>query len=64
LFQKCCRYILKQSAFTQNAKWEELLKMTEESVDINNISQKQFLDLVIKAQKLYAPPKKKKVTGF
>ena len=56
--------ILKQSAFTQNAKWEELLKMTEESVDVNNISQKQFLDLVIKAQKLYAPPKKKKVTGF
>jgi len=56
--------ILKQSAFTQNAKWEELLKMTEESVDVNNISQKNFLDLVIKAQKLYAPPKKKKVTGF
>jgi Ca-activated chloride channel family protein len=56
--------ILKQSAFTQNAKWEELLKLTEESVDVNNISQKQFLDLVIKAQKLYAPPKKKKVTGI
>jgi hypothetical protein len=52
--------ILKQSAFTQNAKWEELLKMTEESIDSNNLSQKQFLDLVIKAQKLYAPPKKKK----
>lgn len=54
--------MLKQSDFTLNAKWEDLIKMTEESLDGNNTSQKQFLDLVIKAQKLYAPPKKKKMS--
>jgi Ca-activated chloride channel family protein len=56
--------ILKQSDFTSNAKWEDLIKMTEESIDGNNLLQKQFLDLVIKAQKLYSPPKKKKMIGF
>jgi len=56
--------ILKQSDFTPNAKWEDLIKMIEESIDGNNLVQKQFLDLVIKAQKLYSPPKKKKMIGF
>lgn len=56
--------ILKQSDFTPNAKWEDLIKMTEESIDGNNLLQKQFLDLVFKAQKLYSPPKKKKMIGF
>jgi Ca-activated chloride channel homolog len=56
--------LLKQSDFTPNTKWEDVIKLTEESIEGSNPTQKQFLDLVIKAQKLYAPPKKKKNIGF
>lgn len=55
---------LKQSDYIPNMKWEDLIKMIQLSTDYTSNLQKQFLDLVIKAQKIYAPPKKKKMMGF
>jgi len=55
---------LKQSEYIQNMKWEDLISMIQRCVDYSNSLQKQFLDLVIEAQKIYAPPKKKKILGF
>lgn len=52
--------LLRNSEYTKNASWTDLVSMTEKSADLNNKLQKEFLDLVLKAQKLYAPVKKKK----
>ena len=52
--------LLRHSEYTRNVGWPELVSMTESSVDLTNNLQKEFMDLVLKAQKLYAPVKKKK----
>jgi len=53
--------LLRNSEYTRNASWADLVSITEKSADLNNNLQKEFLDLVLKAQKIYAPLKKKKL---
>jgi Ca-activated chloride channel family protein len=55
---------LKQSDYIQNMKWEDLISMIQRSTDYSNTLQKQFVELVMEAQKIYAPAKKKKIFGF
>jgi Ca-activated chloride channel homolog len=52
--------LLRNSEHTKNVSWSDLVSMTEGSSDLNNPLQKEFLDLVVKAQKIYSPLKKKK----
>jgi Ca-activated chloride channel family protein len=52
--------LLRNSEYTKNVGWNELVIMTQASVDTSNLLQKEFLELVLKAQKIYAPLKKKK----
>ena len=53
--------LLRNSEYTRNASWADLVAITEKSADLNNNLQKEFLDLVLKAQKIYTPLKKKKI---
>jgi Ca-activated chloride channel family protein len=52
--------LLRNSEFTRNVGWPELISITEGSADPTNNLHKEFTELVLKAQKLYAPVKKKK----
>lgn len=52
--------MLRNSEHTRNVSWNDLISITETSADLTNNLQKEFLDLVLKAQRLYAPAKKKK----
>jgi hypothetical protein len=52
--------LLRSSEHTKNVSWNELISITEGSADLTNNLHKEFLDLVMKAQKLYAPAKRKK----
>jgi Ca-activated chloride channel family protein len=51
--------LLRKSDHVRKAGWPELVTLTQESIDASDPLQKEFLDLVLKAQKLYAPAKKK-----
>jgi Ca-activated chloride channel family protein len=51
--------LLRKSEHVKKASWQDLVTLSQESVDVNDPLQKEFLDLVLKAQKLYAPLKKK-----
>jgi len=52
--------MLRNSEYVKNTSWQELLALTAESADQSNNLQKEFNELVIKAQKIYQPLKKKK----
>ena len=52
--------LLRNSEYTRGVGWHELVSMSEGSADLSNNLQKEFMELVLKAQKLYAPVKKKK----
>lgn len=52
--------LLRNSEYTRDVNWQDLVNMTEKSADLSNPLQKEFLDLVLKGQKIYAPLKKKK----
>lgn len=51
---------LKQSKFVKNADWEVIVPIAYQSADPSDYLQKQFLDLLEKAQKIYPEKKKKK----
>ncbi|MGB4772424.1 MAG: von Willebrand factor type A domain-containing protein [Chitinophagaceae bacterium] len=53
--------LLRNSEYTRNASWADLVAITEKSADLTNNLQKEFYDLVLKAQKIYTPLKKKKL---
>ncbi|TAH02852.1 MAG: VWA domain-containing protein [Sphingobacteriales bacterium] len=53
--------LLRNSEYTRNASWTDLVSITEKSADLTNNLQKEFYDLVLKAQKIYTPLKKKKL---
>jgi Ca-activated chloride channel family protein len=53
--------LLRNSEYTRNASWADLVSIAEKSADLNNNLQKEFMDLVLKAQKIYTPLKKKKL---
>lgn len=52
--------IFKQSSFTKNFTFEDVLKIAERSVDNNNTQQVEFLQILQKAEKVYAFKNKKK----
>ncbi|MDP4211014.1 MAG: von Willebrand factor type A domain-containing protein [Bacteroidota bacterium] len=52
--------LLKNSRFVGKASWDELLKMAGASYDINDVSQKEYLQLIEKAKKIYHKTRKKK----
>lgn len=52
--------MLRNSDYVKNMSWQELSTLTAESADQTNNLQKEFYEMVIKAQKIYQPLKKKK----
>jgi Ca-activated chloride channel family protein len=51
--------MLRNSEYVKNMTWQELVNMTYESADQSNNLQKEFYEMVLKAQKIYQPLKKK-----
>ncbi|PWT98060.1 MAG: hypothetical protein C5B52_12865 [Bacteroidetes bacterium] len=52
--------LLRDSPFLKNTSWDDVLNLAKESIDETNPLQKEFLDLVTKAKKIYGVKKKKK----
>jgi Ca-activated chloride channel homolog len=52
--------ILKKSQFMKDVSWDDVNQIASQSFDPNDVSQKEFIDLIDKAKKLYAKQKKKK----
>ncbi len=52
--------LLKNSKFTQQLSWDDVIELASHSYDANEPSQKEFLDLVNQAKRIYAKEKKKK----
>jgi Ca-activated chloride channel family protein len=52
--------MLKQSQYVQGVSWEELYKIAASSANPANLLQKEFVDLIAKARKMYPTLKKKK----
>jgi Ca-activated chloride channel family protein len=54
--------LLRKSEYVKNSSWPALISIAQSAVDTSDKLQKEFLDLVLKGQKIYAPVKKKKPT--
>ena len=52
--------LLKKSKFVQLSTWDDALEIANQSLDPNDVAQKDFIQLIEKAKKLYAKEKKKK----
>lgn len=52
--------LLRSSPHARNANWEQLPQMVKDNMDEANPLHREFYDLVLKAQKIYLPLKKKK----
>lgn len=55
--------LLRKSEYVKNSSWTDLVAITQNAVDTSDKIQKEFLDLVVKAQKIYSPIKKKKTAN-
>jgi hypothetical protein len=51
--------MLRNSDYVKNITWQDLVNMTFESADQSDNLQKEFYEMVVKAQKIYQPIKKK-----
>jgi Ca-activated chloride channel family protein len=51
---------LRSSPYIKNAEWSDIVSIAKNSVDANNVQQKEFISLVEKAKSLYSKTKKKK----
>lgn len=51
--------LLRRSDYVKKSGWPDLVTLAQDAIDPADPLQKEFLDLVLKAQKLYAPVKKK-----
>jgi Ca-activated chloride channel family protein len=45
--------MLKESRYAKNMSWEKVLAIANQSADLANPSQKEFIDLVSQAKELY-----------
>ncbi|HTQ26733.1 MAG TPA: von Willebrand factor type A domain-containing protein, partial [Puia sp.] len=54
--------LLKKSPFMKDINWDDIIEMATQSFDPNDVSQKEFIELVDKAKKIYSKQKKKKKT--
>ncbi len=52
--------LLKKSKFMTEVNWDDISEMASQSLDPNDIGEKEFVQLVEKAKKIYAKDKKKK----
>lgn len=52
--------LLRNSAFTRTVDWNNLLILATASADMNDLLQKEFVNLVTQAKELYSKSKKKK----
>jgi Ca-activated chloride channel family protein len=52
--------MLRSSEYVKNVSWEQLVLMAKENADPADPAQREFNDIVLKAQKLYTALKKKK----
>jgi Ca-activated chloride channel family protein len=52
--------LLRSSQYVKNASWEQLQVMVKENMDESNPFHREFYELVMKSQKIYAPLRKKK----
>ena len=52
--------LLKKSRYMKDVTWDDVMEIANQSFDKNDIAQKEFIDLIDKAKKLYAKEKKKK----
>jgi Ca-activated chloride channel family protein len=52
--------LLKESEFSKKFTWDELQDFAKSSTNPDNLLQKEFVDLVAKARKLYGSGKRKK----
>ncbi len=52
--------LLKQSEFAKNYNWDDIIRFAKPVIDMNDISQAEFLMLLEKAKKIYSGGKKKK----
>lgn len=50
---------LHSSPYLKNATWDDLIELTELSMDVTNPLHAEFLDLVVKAKKIYKPSRKR-----
>ena len=51
---------LHSSPYLQKATWDDVLRLTKESMDITNPLHTEFFDMLVKAKKIYEPSKKRK----
>jgi len=51
--------LLRNSKFVKNSTWNDVLEIAKPAADMNNFSQKEFLELVEEAKKLYGKKRKK-----
>ncbi len=56
--------MLRNSPFVKNSTWEDVLQMAENACEQNNAEQKEFINLVQQAKKIYPSKKKKKIPGI
>lgn len=52
--------LLRSSMYARNASWEQIGTMVKENMDASNPLHQEFLDLVMRSQKIYIPLRKKK----
>ncbi|MCW3107006.1 MAG: hypothetical protein JWQ09_1512, partial [Segetibacter sp.] len=52
--------LLKQSEFSNAFSWDELYNLAASSANPNDLLQKEFLELIAKAKKIYPGGKKRK----
>ena len=52
--------LLKKSKYMQRINWDDIIELASQSYDANDTAQKEFMDLLEKAKKIYAKEKKKK----
>lgn len=51
--------LLRTSKFVKNVTWNDVMEIAKPAADLKNFSQKEFLDLVEQAKKLYGKKRKK-----
>jgi Ca-activated chloride channel family protein len=52
--------LLKNSAFTGKTSWDDLIKMATACYDPNDVSQKEYLQMIGQAKKIYHKVKRRK----
>ena len=52
--------MLRHTEYAKDKKWIELVELSKKAVDLNDPKQKEYVELLQKAQRIYVPSKRKK----